>query len=311
VATNNSVKNQLAQRKNNVAKTEDTGFQGQLATMFKQQFKAITSIAPKHVTPERLIRIGMNAASRNPKLMECSPESIVGAVVNCSVLGVEPNLLGHAYIVPFFNGSTKRMEAQFQLGYRGLIDLARRTGEITSVYAHEVYEGDEFEYSYGLDKDLKHKPIDEEDESKITHFYAVYKLKDGAFDFIVMSRKQVEKHRDRFTKSQKNGNVFGPWKDHFTEMAKKTVLIKLLKTAPISIEQQETRTVMEGLQYDNSVSKVKEGQFGDGFIDAEYQVEEDMENNQSQQEAPGKKPSAFDFGGEEIDIKDENLPFDK
>ena len=69
--------------------------------MFKQQFKAITSIAPKHVTPERLIRIGMNAASRNPKLMECSPESIVGAVVNCSVLGVEPNLLGHAYIVPF------------------------------------------------------------------------------------------------------------------------------------------------------------------------------------------------------------------
>ena len=62
------------------------------------------------------------------------------------------------------------MEAQFQLGYRGLIDLARRTGEITSVYAHEVYEGDEFEYSYGLDKDLKHKPIGEEDESKITHF---------------------------------------------------------------------------------------------------------------------------------------------
>ena len=111
-----------------------------------------------------------------------------------------------------------------------------------------------------------------------------------------MSRKQVEKHRDRFTKSQKNGNVFGPWKDHFTEMAKKTVLIKLLKTAPISIEQQETRTVMEGLQYDNSVSKVKEGQFGDGFIDAEYQVEEDIENNQPQQEASGEKPSAFDFG---------------
>ncbi|KRD91248.1 hypothetical protein ASE51_11825 [Bacillus sp. Root147] len=271
--------------------------------MFKQQFKAITSIAPKHVTPERLIRIGMNAESCNPKLMECSPESIVGDVVNCSVLGVEPNLLGHAYIVPFFNGSTKRMEAQFQLGYRGLIDLARRTGEITSVYAHEVYEGDEFEYIYGLDKDLKHKPIGEEDESKITHFYAVYKLKDGAFDFIVMSRKQVEKHRDRFTKSQKNGNMFGPWKDHFTEMAKKTVLIKLLKTAPISIEQQETRTVMEGLQYDNSVSKVKEGQSGDGFIDAEYQIEEEMENNQSQQEAPGGKPSAFDFDGEVIDIK--------
>ncbi|RAS75217.1 recombinase RecT [Priestia endophytica] len=306
MATNTTIKNQLAKKNTGVAKPQNS-FQGQLNDMFKDQFKAIKSIAPKHVTPERLVRIGLNAVSRNPKLMECTPETIVGAVVNCSVLGVEPNLLGHAYIVPFFNGKTKKMEAQFQLGYRGLIDLARRTGEITSVYAHEVYEGDEFDYSYGLEKDLKHKPCGEDDESKITHFYAVYKLKDGAYDFVVMSRKQVESHRDRFTKSQKNGSVFGPWKDHFTEMAKKTALIKLLKTAPISIEQQETKTVMEGLNQDNSISQVKEGQFGESFIDAEYKFEDDEPVSEPEAPVSKEKPSAFDG----VEIQDDDLPFNK
>lgn len=285
MAAPQDIKNQLAQK---VAQPPAQGgsFQTQLSHQFKKQFKAISSIVPKHVTPERLIRIGMNATSRNPKLLECTPESIVGAVVNCGVLGVEPNLLGHAYIVPFWNNSTKRLEAQFQLGYKGLIDLARRTGEIANVYAHEVYAGDKFEYSYGLEKNLVHVPSGEEDESLITHFYAVYKLKDGAYDFIVMSRNQVENHRNKFTKSQKDGKVFGPWKDHFTEMGKKTVLIKLLKTAPISIEQQETKAIMEGLQRDNSISEVKENEhIGEAFIQAEYYEVHDEEETKEEQGA--------------------------
>lgn len=285
MATNSSVKNALANKQNQQPQsTQESSFQNQLSGMFAQQFKAIKSIVPKHVTPERLVRIGLNAVSRNPKLMECAPETIVGAVINCGVLGVEPNLLGHAYIVPFWNSKTKQFEAQFQLGYKGLIDLARRTGEITNIYAHEVYEGDEFEFSYGLEKNLVHVPSGEEDESKITHFYAVYKLKDGGYDFIVMSRRKVEQHRDRFTKSQKNGSIFGPWKDHFVEMAKKTVMIKLMKTAPISIEQQESRTVMEGLQYDNSISKVEDGGFGDAFIKADYHIIDENEEEQRQEE---------------------------
>ncbi|MGG3233218.1 recombinase RecT [Priestia flexa] len=285
MASPQEIKNQLAQ-KAQAPVQQGSSFQSQLATQFKNQFKTIQSIVPKHVTPERLVRIGMNATSRNPKLLECTPDSIVGAVVNCGVLGVEPNLLGQAYIVPFWNSSTNQFEAQFQLGYKGLIDLARRTGQLSNVYSHEVYEGDEFRYSYGLEKDLIHVPSGEEDESKITHFYAVYKMKDGSYDFIVMSRHQIEKHRDRFTKSQKNGNVFGPWKDHFAEMAKKTVLIKLLKTAPISIEQQETQTIMEGLQRDNSISQVQHNEaIGDAFIQSDYHVvneEEEQPLEQSQ-----------------------------
>lgn len=304
MATNEMIKNQLSQRVNQApANDPAANFQASLSQSFAKQFKAISSIVPKHVTPERLVRIGLNAVSRNPKLLECTQESIIGAVVNCATLGVEPNLMGHAYLVPRYNGKTKQMEASFQLGYRGLIDLARRTGQLSVVYAREVFEGDKFEYAYGLEPKLIHEPCGEDDENKVTHFYAVYKLTDGSFDFIVMSRRQAEKHRDKFASSKtKDGRVFGPWADHFVEMAKKTVLLKALKTAPISIEQQETQTIMEGIGRDEKVARVKESNdFGDAFLDAEYtDVPEDSEPTPIQdpiaaEEPASKKPSAKDL----------------
>ncbi|MED2983195.1 recombinase RecT [Bacillus thuringiensis] len=273
MATNETLKNQMAAQQTTAVSTE-TNLNKQLKLMFKDSFKTIESVLPKHMTPERLIRVGLNATTRNPALLECAPETIVGAVVNCGSLGLEPNLLGHAYIVPFYNNKTKRKEAQFQLGYKGIMELVRRSGEVKAIYAHEVYEGDEFQYEYGLEKNIVHKPSGEEDQSKITHFYGVYKLKDGSYDFVVMSRKQIEIHRDIFTKSQKNGAVFGPWKDHFVEMAKKTVIIKLLKTAPLSIEREESRQVMEAANQDNGIMKMKENTIGieadAGFIEVEY-----------------------------------------
>ena len=251
-------KNALAQRGQNQVQTmtPEKGLQQMLAS----NYKAIQSLVPKHVTPERLTRLGINAASRNPKLFECDPMTLVGAIVNCAALGVEPNLIGHAYILPFYNNKTKQMEAQFQLGYKGAIDLARRSGELKQLYAHEVYEGDEFHYSYGLNKDLVHIPAGETDPSKMTHVYAVYHLKDGGSDFVVMSRNQIEEHRDRFSKSKYKDQIIGPWKDHFVEMAKKTVIIRLLKTAPLSIEREngEVQHIGELVAADNSVSKIRQ-----------------------------------------------------
>lgn len=277
-----SVKNALKEQiqvQQAVAQT-DTSFQGVLTKQLQHQFKAIQSLVPKHVTPERLCRIGLNAASRNPQLMNCTPETIVGAIVNCATLGLEPNLLGHAYIVPFYNNKTGKMEAQFQIGYKGALDLIRRTGAVSTLSAHEVYEGDRFEYSYGLEEKLIHVPSGEDDEERITHFYACYKLKDGGTGFVVMTRSQMEKHRDKFTKSKtKQGEIFGPWKDHFVSMALKTVILKLIKYMPVSIEQQENQVIMEGLQRDNTTMIVKEpmvGNFGDAYIDRSYVVNEEI-----------------------------------
>lgn len=280
-ASTSNVKNAIkAKQEQVVAPTGGVTFQTVITNQLSKQFKAIQSLVPKHVTPERLCRIGLNAVSRNPKLMDCAPETIVGAIVNCASLGLEPNLLGHAYIVPFWNNKTGKMEAQFQIGYKGALDLIRRTGQVSTISAHEVYVQDKFEYAYGLEEKLIHIPSGEDDENKITHFYACYKLKDGGSGFLVMTKAQMDKHRDTFTKSKdKKGNVFGPWKDHYISMALKTVILKLIKYMPIAIEQQEAQMAMEGLQRDNVVMTVKHPDenvgFGDSYIESNFVTNDD------------------------------------
>lgn len=289
-ASTENVKNAIkTKQEQQVTKVQDNSFQSLITKQLTNQFKAIQSLVPKHVTPERLCRIGLNAVSRNPKLMECEPSTIVGAIVNCASLGLEPNLLGHAYIVPFWNNKTGSMEAQFQIGYKGALDLIRRTGQVSTISAHEVYEGDKFEYSYGLEEKLIHVPCGEDDEDKITHFYAAYKLKDGGTGFTVMTRAQMDKHRDKFTKSKnKQGVVFGPWTEHYISMALKTVILKLIKFMPISIEQQEAQQAMEALNQDNTVMKIKQPDenlgFGDSYIESNYVVNEHEETAESKAE---------------------------
>lgn len=309
-ANTSSVKNKLQKKTEDTKIAPQQAFQTVITNQLTKQFKAIQSLVPKHVTPERLCRVALNAISRNPNLMNCAPETIVGAIVNCASLGLEPNLLGHAYIVPFwnskFNNNKGRYEAQFQVGYKGALDLVRRTGAVSTIAAHEVYEGDKFDYAYGLDEKLIHVPSGEDDENKITHFYACYKLKDGGSGFIVMTRKQVEIHRDNFTKSKdkKTGKVFGPWKDHFVAMGLKTVLLKLIKYMPISIEEQETERILEGLQRDNGVSTVKESDnlgFGESFIHTDYTVNDEEVVNDEAKEKEDKKSN------EDLSEEQENM----
>ncbi len=212
-----------------------------LEGLFEKMKPAIAQAIPQHLTPERMLRIATTSIRTNPKLKICTPESLLGAVMQCAQLGLEPTILGHAYLVPYrnkreVNGKTTWVdEAQFQIGYKGLIELARRTGQVSSIMAQAVHENDEFDYEYGIEEKLRHKPGDG-DRGDVIKYYAYAKFKDGGYSFLVMSRKDIEIHRDRFSKSQRNGVHFGPWKDHFDEMAKKTVLKALMKYMPISIE---------------------------------------------------------------------------
>ena len=114
---------------------------------------------------------------------------------------------------------------------KGLIDLAHRSGEFKNITAHEVCQNDEFEYEYGLEPKLTHKPA-LQDRGPVIAYYAVYTLTNGGYEFLVMSKEDVEKHARRFSKSYNNG----PWQTNFDEMAKKTAIKALLKYAPISTE---------------------------------------------------------------------------
>ena len=197
-----------------------------------QMESQIAKALPSVLTPERFTRMVLTAMSNNPQLQKCTPNSFLGAMMQAAQLGVEPNTpLGQAYLIPYHNHGT--FEVQFQLGYKGLIDLAYRSGEITDISAHEVYENDTFEYELGLEPKLKHIPA-LQDRGNVILYYAVYHTKNGGYGFEVMSVDDIRQHKNKFSKAA--GKGFSPWATNFDEMAKKTVIKKLLKYAPIKTE---------------------------------------------------------------------------
>lgn len=189
----------------------------------------IAKALPSVITPERFTRIVLSAISVNPQLGQCTPQSFLGAMMTSAQLGLEVNTpLGQAYVLPYKNHGT--LEAQFQLGYKGLIDLAYRSGEVEVIQAHVVYANDEFTCEYGLEPKLTHKPADK-DRGEPIKVYAVFKTKSGGYGFEVMSMDDVKQHAAKYSKSFSSS--FSPWKTNFEEMAKKTVLKRVLKYAPL------------------------------------------------------------------------------
>ena len=195
----------------------------------KSMEPAIKKALPSVITPERFTRMVLSALSSTPKLAECSPQSFLAAMMTAAQLGVEPNTaLGQAYLLPYRNHGN--MECQFQLGYKGLIDLAYRSGEVSVIQAHTVYENDVFEYELGMDPKLRHVPA-KADRGEAVAYYAMFKTKDGGYGFEVMSVDDVQRHAQRYSKSYGSGS--SPWRSNFDEMAKKTVLKRALKYAPL------------------------------------------------------------------------------
>lgn len=191
--------------------------------------KEIAKALPSVITPERFTRITLSALSTDPKLCETTPKSFLGAMMTAAQLGLEPNTpLGQAYLIPFKNKGVQ--ECQFQIGYKGLIDLAYRSGQVSVIQAHTVYENDEFSFEFGLEPALKHIPA-KSNRGAPVWFYAMFKTKDGGFGFDVMSKADIDAHAKKF--SQSFSSSFSPWSTNYEEMAKKTVLKRALKYAPL------------------------------------------------------------------------------
>lgn len=151
----------------------------------KKMAPRFAEVLPKHMSMDRMSRIALTTIRTNPKLLECKVSSLMGAVMQAVQLGLEPGLLGHCYILPY------KSEATFIIGYKGMIDLARRSGHIQSIYAHAVYENDEFEYELGLHPQLKHKPSFG-DRGEFIGAYAVAHFKDGGHQMEFMPKSEIE-----------------------------------------------------------------------------------------------------------------------
>lgn len=194
--------------------------------------RSLADVAPKHITKERIVKLALVAASRQPKLFECTPQSFLQSVMKSAELGLDcVGTLGQGYLVPYYNGKIKAFECQFIVGYQGLIELARRSGNISRIESRVVYEKDEFVVEYGLEPKLIHKPYLGGDRGKIVCVYAIAELKDGSRQVEVMTLDEVERIRDR--SKAKEG---GPWVTDFAEMARKTVIRRLAKYLPLSPE---------------------------------------------------------------------------
>mgnify|MGYP000969074258 CR=1 FL=1 len=196
--------------------------------------KAKSQIAmalPKHMTSDRMLRVAMTEVQKTPLLLDCEPITLVAAVIQASQLGLELGVLGQAYLVPFRNKQRNRMEVQLIPGYRGLVSLARRSGDIVTFEARVVHANDAFEYSYGLEGKLNHKPDMSGNPGAVIAAYAVAKFKDGGYQYEVMSVREL----DAIRKGSKAADS-GPWVTHTEEMYRKTVARRLCKWLPASVE---------------------------------------------------------------------------
>ena len=191
------------------------------------QMKSQFALAlPKHLTPDRFMRVCLTAVNKNPKLLECTKESVLACLMDCSQFGLEPD--GRkAHLIPYGN------KCQLIFDYKGLVELARRSGEIAYIHADVVCANDKFDYTYGTGAMLKHSPA-LKDRGEVTQAYSFVKLKDGSEDFHVMNLDEVNAIRKR-SKAEKSG----PWVTDFAEMAKKTVFRRHSKWLPLSSEFQE------------------------------------------------------------------------
>jgi len=242
-----------------------------IATIFEQYKGQIAQALPKHLTADRMIQMATTLISKNPKLKECTAGSLIGAVMQASILGFRPvEALAYCYFVPYRNkkrdtdGSEKWVnEVQFQIGYRGLMDLARRSGQIKSIHAFAVYKGDKFEYELGINPSISHVPNEDvpKDPKNLTHVYAVSHYKDGGYNFVVLSRREVEALRRR--NAMQKDEAAGAWKTDYEAMAMAKAIKQLAKYLPLSDELQSQVQSDESILSPNMFASDRSGDLVD------------------------------------------------
>lgn len=249
-----------------MSKELQTKPQGKVATirdLLQRSKSQIAAALPRHMTADRLMRVAMTAIQRNPKLLDCDQTSLIGAIIQSAQLGLEVDgILGHAYLIPF------KGKVQFMPGYKGLIDLARRSGQCISISAHVVYENDSFDFCYGIEERLSHRPA-LTGRGKAVCVYAIAKLKDGAYAFEVMGIEEVNAIRDgseNYKGAKRNGYT-STWDTNYDEMVRKTAIRRLAKFLPLSPEFQRASALDEMVDAGIPTAAVIDEAMDDGAIE--------------------------------------------
>ena len=241
----------------------------------KDSFKKRIAMAlPRHMTPERMIGIATSAIHQNPKLLECDPMTLAATITQVSELGLEMgNTLGHAYLVPFWNSKTRTQDVQLIIGYRGLLELARRSGQITCIDVQLVYEKEDFNITYGVENNITHVPLPPSKRGEnIIGGYAIARFKDGGYQYVFMYVEDLDKIKNQaLDKIKKDYQKYSPWVGHTEEMYKKTIIRRLAKYLPISVEFQKA-AVADEYSEQGIKNREYEAFFDEDIIDHEAEV---------------------------------------
>jgi len=207
--------------------------------LIERQAPEIQKALGDSIGVERFTRSVFTELRRTPKLYECDPASLLGAMMLSAQLGLEPGPLGHVYLVPF----NKRVE--FIVGYRGYIDLAFRSGKVKDVSAQIVREGDSFQYEHGTTPKLRHVPLGPAEDRKPEAVYAVARLTTGGAPFVVLYPDDWARARKR---SASGSKPHSPWTTDEDAMIRKTAVRRLAPWLPQS-DAFARAVAVEGVAY--------------------------------------------------------------
>jgi len=245
-----------------------------IQTVLEAMRPRIAQALPQHLSPERMIQYAVQATSHNPALKECTASSLIGAVMQASLLGFRPiSSLGECYLVPYWNGKLKRKEVQFQIGYRGYVTLGIRSQLARRIFAYVVREGDEFDAQFGDDPHIKHRPAFNEDKP-ITHAYAVIEYVTGGKVMGVMTADQI--HRRRKRNQMQKDRPSGAWKTDEEAMFRKTAIRNLWWAIPTSDPMAQHMAVDERTIDLDHFSNDRSGELHDAEISIAENVEADL-----------------------------------
>jgi len=195
-----------------------------LRTILTAMAPSMKEVLPSFLTPERMLKIAMLAATRQPELYKCTTVSIMQAVMTAAEVGLEcSGTMGQGYLIPY------KTTATFIPGYRGLIALMVRDGDVKQVTVHLVYEKDTFEIDYFGDNPITHRPCITEDRGPMIGAYAAATMPDGSIQVEYMNKSEIDAIKGR---SKASG---GPWATDYGEMARKTPVRRLAKYVPLGI----------------------------------------------------------------------------
>ena len=223
-----------------------------------QKFKPqIGEMLPRHLTPERMMRIATMAASRDSGLLRAEPMSVIASIVQASRMGIEPDgTFNSGWLIARWNSKTQRNECTFQIGYGGKIDLQMRSGKYEEITARAIHKNDKFKMSFTPSLKFFHEPLLDGDRGPLIAVYCVTVTKTGHHIVDFMTRAECEKVRDDFGPRNKAGNIVGPWVSDFEAMCLKTVIHQASKTKDKSVEYRNFQTEEDRIEQGESAAEV-------------------------------------------------------